>query len=638
MDVILLVSSATLATRLPLPFHLDRRDEGKKSNHKKQNKNGWKNTIVTTATAWKQHAIVESLFRWTLFLSLCLFSLCTLEIASNNSPFLLFLTRVNHHGEALFHPSSSSLSSFGSIITLHFSSAYKILIAGQCILISLLSPMLVCFICFFPEKKIPKDDDKKLRNNLQCSKMLYWILLFPLKKVFYVCFKLVIKPLFFKKTILKTIPHTISETSVHDKRHNNNRQKTHPSFNKLYSTKAILSWSFGSMIVYFYWVYYLQTTTYHFRLWMTRIWVTHLCSIGVFISSIFDGFGSVSMIYGCVAGFFLEPMDDVTVQTAEQELQFITMKLEEKKKDLQLCLPTMIINGGSNDNDRDSMSHSRCVEWWKSRSRSSVSEKSNDTSANYTLYESKKLQQEVRTLEHLSRDLMDELEDTKYIQTTQSHRWSQIRFWMGTIFSMILSIRLLFACRNLCFVVLPSSSSKNDPITTILLWLVGHHIVNQTKYNSTSQLVSLFLTAFLSFSQIRNFLRILQTVRRKISQKLHWMEQHPDMVVSSTSYPHSRLKLVWGCLQSSLMGCYFLSCVVSIKDNVPIQYQRSFRIALFGDSKMTSSILLDSSLRNQTFVSSAFIATLMVLLSHSIQRKLSVRAKTSEWNHGAFAV
>ncbi len=627
MDLFLLVSSAALATRLPLPFHLEG-DVETKSNKKSF---GCKNTNATATL--KQNAIEETLFRWTLFLSLCLFSLCTLETLSSNSPLLTFLAKDNRRD--LFHPSSSYYPSFGST-TILFSVAYKILIAGQCILISFISPMAACSICLFPEriKEDDKDTDKKQRNKRQPSKMSY-LILFPLQ-IFHFCYNRM-KRLFFKKTI-KTIPHIISETSVHDKRLNN--RQTYKS-NNLYTTKAILSWSLATMIVYFYWVYYLQTTTYHFRLWITRLWVTSLCSIGIFISSIFDGFGSVSMIYGCVAGFFLEPVDDVTIQTAEKELKFMTMNLEEKKKDLQMCLS---IN--SNDSDDNSISHSRCVEWWKSRSRSSLSEKQhtsdNDKKKDYSSsYDSKRLQQEVRTLENLSRDLMNELEDTKYIQNlsrSSQSRWSLIRFWVGTIFSVILSIRLLFACRAI-FLVLPSSKGhKNDPITTILLWLVGHHIVNQTKYNSTSQFVSLVLTAFLSISQIRNLLRVLQTIRREIGRKVYWM-QKPDMTLS-TSVPlkRSRVKMVWGCLQSSLMGCYFLSCVISIKDNVPIQYQTSFRIALFGDSKITSSVLLDSNLRNETFVSSAFVATLIVLLSHSIRRKLSVLAKTSEWNHGAFTV
>ena len=77
----------------------------------------------------------------------------------------------------------------------------------------------------------------------------------------------------------------------------------------------------------------LQIKRKQIFLFFLRCWLVKVCTLGVFISSVLDGFGSVSMVYGCLAGFFLEAIDDAAIQCAEQDLNFATSQLKENKQD-----------------------------------------------------------------------------------------------------------------------------------------------------------------------------------------------------------------------------------------------------------------------------------------------------------------
>lgn len=333
------------------------------------------------------------------------------------------------------------------------------------------------------------------------------------------------------------------------------------------------------------------------------ILVSWLSAVGLLLSSTLNGFGSVSLPYTCLAGIFLEPIRPDILTKAELELGNTIQSMEAKV--IELC--------------SDSFNPSAMNDSSVTRRRTAVGKSAfTDFNSDESLRRKQVLQGEIEFLDTLIYELKEDILEMKYAQEQAiSARtiWGKVRSYVGFLFSIVLLVRLYTAIMNVIQESIGPQPERGDPITTALLWLTGHHLVSTQDYNTLSQGVSLLLTALLSLSQIRTFLRTVAIVNRRVVmiyrkccvQRSRPSEGHFDE--SSHHKIHSRVL-------AAVTGCYFLSCVVLTKMNLPLQYRSSFAGALGG---MEYSI--QTPVVNLVFCVSAGISAMVLSLLFGIQRQ-----------------
>lgn len=306
--------------------------------------------------------------------------------------------------------------------------------------------------------------------------------------------------------------------------------------------------------------------------------VSWLCAVGILLSTVLNGFGSISLPYSCLAGLFLEPIPPDSVANAEIELEKAKATLEWKRKELEsgrIPLPL-----GS--------SQSKKSIWRKVRSDfSDLGDEVNQRK--------KIMLTEIEFLETLIDEMSEDVEEMRHSQTISAKARSsagRIRSWIGVAFSVLLLVRLFWAMSNVwnqyTLGVTLHRTSGVDPVTRILVWLSGHHVVNEGDLHTLSQFISLLLTAFLSFSQVRTFLQTARTVQRRLSNfyrrcycKPRCRSSKADASPSSASgLSNSKHAWFFSLLVSALMCCYCLACIVLTKMMLPFEYRSSFSNAL----------------------------------------------------------
>ena len=362
--------------------------------------------------------------------------------------------------------------------------------------------------------------------------------------------------------------------------------------------------------------------------------VSWLCGVGLLISSVLNGFGSVSLPYTTLSGFFLERIRPEYMTKLESNLKNMRKILIDKQntlKELKVQIPTL--------NASRSMNQSS-VSSGKTFSMSSLLAQNN---ANYGFSDLggdlKKRRQmlttEIAFMEDLVRETSLDLQELKHSQMTAAAARTSIgkaKLYVGLVFSSILLIRLF----NAGYSIFRShgtllkmnydpplhKKSRSDVVTSILIRLTGHHHFSHNQFNMLSQVISLVLSAVLSFTQLRIFLRTATTVHRRFSRlyKTFFCAGENANRVGLSSENHSDQKskenLLWWII-SALLGCYSLACTVSIKMLLPEKFSVAFSMAL----DETRIFSIRSSAVDMVFLSSAVISSAILGMLLGIQRQ-----------------
>ena len=361
------------------------------------------------------------------------------------------------------------------------------------------------------------------------------------------------------------------------------------------STITIL-WTVGSFV--------MQSSSEEMQMLPTM--VSWLCAVGLLLSSVLNGFGSVSLPHSCLAGIYLEPIRPEVIVTAEVELQKMTSSLVSKRAELA---PDM--SSPSSSADLSSIGTRR----WPAQNKKSFADYGSEDVSQRKL----QVQNDVNFLETLVEELAEDIVEMKYSQETAAlarTTMGKIRSWLGVIFSLVLLIRLYTSITSIVRFNAATETRRSDPITMGLLWLTGHHLVSQEDYDSLSQCVSLLLTAFLSVSQVRMFLRTVTALNLRLTR----------LYRNCNCKSRSQTKVLFGGAQSyahllaALMGCYFLSCVVLTKMNLPLEYRSGFSTAMGG-----TDFVVQSTVANSVFCASAVISAIVLGLLFGIQRQNTKR-------------
>jgi hypothetical protein len=321
--------------------------------------------------------------------------------------------------------------------------------------------------------------------------------------------------------------------------------------------------------------------------------VSWLCAVGLLLSSVLNGFGSVSLPHSCLSGIYLEPIGPEIIANAQVELHKASSALHTKRMELT--------SDTSSSTDLSSMGMR-----WSMGSEESVQRRY-------------KVQQEIDFLETLVEELGEDVREMKFAKVTAEMartRMGRIRSWMGAVFSIVLLVRLYTSFTSIWLV---TTTRRGDPITTAMLWLTGHHLVNQQDYNSISQCVSLGLTAFLTASQVQSFLRTVSALNVRLLRfyrKCYCSSRSSAELVSL----NKKGTQMYTDLLAALMGCYFLSCVVLTKMNLPLEYRSNFSAAMGG-----INLVAQNRVANSCFCASAALSATILGLLFGIQRQNTKR-------------
>ena len=392
-----------------------------------------------------------------------------------------------------------------------------------------------------------------------------------------------------------------------------------------------------------------------------------LCAVGIIISTILNGFGSISLPYTCIAGLFVEPIPYEIIRKAEMELEQIKVNLNNKIQDFLTLsdetagttIPLGSVRSMSSNHTASPLKSS--LTFWinpmRKRSRN-FSEITNDAALQHR-QKITTLSSEIEFLETLMDDMTNNVEEMRFTQSMSYDARTTLgkaRSYMGIFFSVLLLSRLLAAWSNVGSEYLttangilsslwrpqPTAATSTtgtniDLVTRIVLWLSGHQMATTDSLHTISQCISLFVTAVLSISQIRVFLRTIATLQRRINnfyrkcycQPLrfgcsnginrmhHHHHRHGKMKLSSTftdvtiasymsrppnqspqhyhdssvvEHRHQSSDATTPTLEynvwflshpiSFLLCCYCLACIVLTKMMLPVEFRTNFFNAL----------------------------------------------------------
>ena len=334
-----------------------------------------------------------------------------------------------------------------------------------------------------------------------------------------------------------------------------------------------------------------------------------VCAIGIVLSTLLNGFGSVSMPHSCLAGLFMQPIRPETVKKAAENLQKTQESLQTRKQQLKdVGLTPVSLSSGKATSASNSSSKSKS--FWSSRR--GVKKTFSGIGENVS-ERKRKLVEEINFLESLVEEMEEDIEDMKYTQKIEAASrttMGRVHSSIGVLFSFILLMRLYSAFTAIHHQWNHDQSAtedfqpprKRDSVTSLVLWLLGHHMVSEKDYAQASQFISLFLTALLSFSQVRAFLRTVSAIHRRLnhlfcasptvsascsnrqSPRSGNNNQSPTAVAGtneSRSVPVKTTGPFHMHALAALMGSYFMACLILAKMMVSIP--QVFYVRLFPD-------------------------------------------------------
>lgn len=312
-----------------------------------------------------------------------------------------------------------------------------------------------------------------------------------------------------------------------------------------------------------------------------KLMVKMSCALGMIIASALNGFGCASMPHANLVGIYLKPTSSAVLAKVEEDHFYAVKVLEEK---------TFILSSLS----------------WLSL---------NETAENNKV---RQLRDEINFMENLVGDMSDDIEEMKHSQELALKARTpvgRISWILGMVFSVILVIRVALAASTVWGAKQISNTpsmhrQRGDPITIILLWLTGHHVVSDEQYDLYLQATSLMLAAFLTLSQVRAFFRCIGALYRKLSLLFSISIDQNQKSIGDVSL----------LLSTFVMGCYFLSCVVVMKMSLPIECRSSFSAAIGKlDFGFNSTVL------NMVFFTSACTSATILGFLFGIKRNNSER-------------
>jgi hypothetical protein len=364
--------------------------------------------------------------------------------------------------------------------------------------------------------------------------------------------------------------------------------------------------------------------------------VSWMCAVGILLSALLNGFGSVSMPHSCLAGLYLEPVHPDAIAKAEIELQQAKTSLENSIAQMDTAGEIHVPSGGQGTWTRSSPKAS------KSFTRSTPKPSPSFSELGDSLTKRKQsLQSEVDFLGTLVIEMTQDVAEMRYSQAMATNARTtvgKIRSWLGIVFSVVLLIRLCSVAISIwtphpagsnSSASVESRPAKSDPVSTALLWLMGKNLVTPQYYNALSQFISLLLTAFLSFSQVRTFLNMATAINRRIDHLFQTCycksEKKADALLEEQLLFNTKLHTH---VLASLLGCYFLACIVLTKMMLPVEYRSEFSAALGGKEVFQ----IRTYAVNAAFALSAVISTVILGMLLGIQRQNTNRytARTDE--------
>ena len=380
--------------------------------------------------------------------------------------------------------------------------------------------------------------------------------------------------------------------------------------------------------------------------------VSWLCAVGLVISSMLNGFGCVSMPHSCLAGWSLETVKPDSIAKAEHEYRETERSMGAKQEALRTDSTLLPSTVSSRRSTTGSTASSLTSSLFRTKSKpvgktggaafSDLGESSHNRR--------QILQKEIRFLENLLAEMRVDISEMKdSYETALRARTPVGRFkrYVGFVFSIVLLIRLGTAVLSIVRGSLSSTSKQSDPITLALLWLTGHDLVSQEDYDKISQGVSLILTAVLSVSQVRTFLRTAALVSGRLGLFVNRCYTHnstyegsnagntgslstPSKEQRPKSFVHAVYETIYAYVLAAVMGCYFVSCVVLTKMSLPIEYRSAFAAALGG-----MDFTIRSSAIHLVFVLSTAVSAAILGILLGIQRQNTKRyAQDSMSIHG----
>mmetsp|Transcript_18127 Transcript_18127/g.41458 ORF Transcript_18127/g.41458 Transcript_18127/m.41458 type:complete len:465 (-) Transcript_18127:656-2050(-) len=377
---------------------------------------------------------------------------------------------------------------------------------------------------------------------------------------------------------------------------------------------------------------------------MLSLIVSWICALGLLISSVLNGFGSVSLPYTTLSGFFLHQVrpDHITKLEGElRNMKDILTKKQNQSKEMKVEITTL--NSPKSANQSSAAGSPTNAFSFSSL----LTQNSNATNSFTDLgIELKKRRQllhtEIEFMEDLVREMTLDLEELKYSQITAAAArtsFGKTKLYVGIVFSIILLVRLVNAGFSILkdqgtilstdYISHQHKKARTDIVTTTLLWLTGHKYFSYNQYNMLSQMVSLVLSAVLSFSQVRTFLRTATTVHRRLSRFYKNIfpagDEGNGTVSSSNDYADQNQNYIflWRII-SALLGCYSLACIVLIKMLLPERFSVAFSMAL----SETCIFTIHSSVVNTVFFSSAVLSATILGMALGIQRQ-------NVWRHAS---
>jgi hypothetical protein len=363
--------------------------------------------------------------------------------------------------------------------------------------------------------------------------------------------------------------------------------------------------------------------------------VSWLCAIGLLVSSLLNGFGSVSMPYTCLAGFYLEPVRPEAITRAESELQSVRNALDTKRSEAGEMSITIGPKSSRSPPPRSGSMNTKWQNTTKSTNKKSMTGFS-DLGDDIALRQ-KILHTEIEFLQNLCKDMredIDEMRNAQAVAAVARTTIGRIKAWVGVVFSIVLLVRLFSAGVSIMhhFTADPKEwrAAQGDIVTTALLWLSGHNLVSQKDFTMLSQCISLVLTTVLGFTQVRTFLQTVLAVNRKFNRFYENFSctknrassrTEESSSIASSGFRREHVGGIYAYLIASLMGCYFLSCIVLIKMMLPFEYCLGFSAALGGRDLFT----IHSSVVNTVYAFSAVLSAVIIGMLFGIQRQNTFR-------------
>ncbi|KAL7536775.1 hypothetical protein ACHAXR_007394 [Thalassiosira sp. AJA248-18] len=347
-----------------------------------------------------------------------------------------------------------------------------------------------------------------------------------------------------------------------------------------------------------------------------KFMVSAICAFGMIVASILNGFGCASMPHSNLVGLFLQPTSLSVIAKVEDDFHYAIKQLEEKR----WMLADVVTSSSASSRP----------------SPSSYTPSKNKISISSEKKRMNQIQQEVIFLENLVGDMNDDIEEMKQSQQlalAARTTFGRIRGVLGVVFSVVLVVRVLLAAKSFMYILKggddnvnpPSTNnSRDDPLTSIFLWLLGRNIVNTEQYDLFRQGTSIVLAGVLSISQVRAFFRVVGALGRKLSRACGMSLQTMACVPPRKASGGRQHNMGGGnsvalILSSFVMGCYFLACVTVVKMILPIEYRSSFSTAVGLNFNFNRKLL------DMIFFVSACVSAVILASLFGIQRNNSER-------------